>query len=433
MKKKLKVFGIIALMLIIGLVMLGCENPSGGGNDDDTPIDNGNNPPNNDTPIDNPLRNFSGTLSITPSDETVNKPFSIFYEGETVTADYEGEESEEILANVTFQWQKDGKDIPGEVSADFIIPEYGIYSVKMSAPGFSNVTSKTMSVIGVKDTELDFYKSLAFGNGTLAVFDDGLTYNNSNGLTFGNNMFIGIDKSNLWKSSDGIDYTREAFPLANASLLCIEYINNKFFVGGYDGFLAYSDDGENWNKINTDMENDINIVSITYGEGLYLLLTSKGIFYSSTGTGEDWTKAGDPIIYGDSLKSKITYIENLSRFIAVTDNNLAWSDDGMNWNENKVTHNSIFGIGGTITTLFITSVDFGNGIIVAGLESQNNDPVQANKIVVSADGKTWETIEFTSVESINSYTYINDIIFADGIFYILDNRLGLLALPFPKQ
>jgi hypothetical protein len=55
MKKTFKVFGIIALMLIIGFVMIGCDNPSGGGKDkdNDTPINNGDNPPNNDTPIDN--------------------------------------------------------------------------------------------------------------------------------------------------------------------------------------------------------------------------------------------------------------------------------------------------------------------------------------------------------------------------------------------
>jgi uncharacterized repeat protein (TIGR02543 family) len=35
------VFGIIILAMIIGFVMIGCENPSGGGNDKETPIDNG--------------------------------------------------------------------------------------------------------------------------------------------------------------------------------------------------------------------------------------------------------------------------------------------------------------------------------------------------------------------------------------------------------
>jgi uncharacterized repeat protein (TIGR02543 family) len=45
MKHMFKVFGIIAFMLIIGFVMIGCDNPSGGGNDDDTPIDNGDDTP----------------------------------------------------------------------------------------------------------------------------------------------------------------------------------------------------------------------------------------------------------------------------------------------------------------------------------------------------------------------------------------------------
>jgi uncharacterized repeat protein (TIGR02543 family) len=46
----LKVFGIILMIMIVGFVMIGCDNPSGGGKDKDipiidTPINNGDNPP----------------------------------------------------------------------------------------------------------------------------------------------------------------------------------------------------------------------------------------------------------------------------------------------------------------------------------------------------------------------------------------------------
>jgi uncharacterized repeat protein (TIGR02543 family) len=85
----LKVFGIIMMIMIVSFVMIGCDNPSGGGKDDDndtpindTPINNGDNP--TDTP-DDPADPVYFTVRFDSNGGSSVNPIENIEPGNTIT------------------------------------------------------------------------------------------------------------------------------------------------------------------------------------------------------------------------------------------------------------------------------------------------------------------------------------------------------------
>lgn len=118
--KKRSFFDIIVLFAIIGLLVVGCENPSGGGKK------------NNDSP-DN-LASFTGTVSITAA--------ATFTAWEELTATYTGGTETDI----TYEWKKDSSGTvlaTGTMFTPTATTGAGTYTVNISKDGYN---SKSASV-----------------------------------------------------------------------------------------------------------------------------------------------------------------------------------------------------------------------------------------------------------------------------------------------
>ena len=110
MKNLTKLLGIIALAVVIGFSMAGCENPAGHDGD----------------------KVLTGTVSINPSGTAVVNT--------ELTATYSGSET------VSFQWYKDGTAVPGATTAKYTPITAGSYTVRVSAAGYESKTSAAVEV-----------------------------------------------------------------------------------------------------------------------------------------------------------------------------------------------------------------------------------------------------------------------------------------------
>ena len=110
MKNLTKLLGIIALAVVIGFSMAGCENPAGHDGD----------------------KVLTGTVSINPSGTAIVNT--------ELTATYSGSET------VSFQWYKDGTAVPGATTAKYTPITAGSYTVRVSAAGYESKTSAAVEV-----------------------------------------------------------------------------------------------------------------------------------------------------------------------------------------------------------------------------------------------------------------------------------------------
>ncbi|MDR1802784.1 MAG: hypothetical protein LBQ94_04190 [Treponema sp.] len=158
----------------------------------------------------------------------------------------------------------------------------------------------------------------------------------------------------------------------------IAYGGGRFVAGGYDGFMAYSDNGIDWTRVtDSPFDEDYYITGIAYGGGRFIAVGFDGynhvysrIAYSADG--QTWTRVRNIPFADDSAIGGIAY--SGSRFIAVgmslgsrlVDESteyyriplLVSSTDGTSWSVST----SPFEDEGEI----LTSIAYGNGNFVVG-------------------------------------------------------------------
>jgi len=154
-------------------------------------------------------------------------------------------------------------------------------------------------------------------------------------VSYGNGRFVAVGAGGrMAYSENGINWTAMQGPFfSSTDSTCIYWINDRFFAGG-SSQLGYSFTGiNNWTYI-ADMTGQNNyfgstIYSITYGNGMFVAVTSDGrIVYSLSGT--NWLLATNNILgIGNAIRGVIW---GNDRFIAVGHNGrMAHSRDGINW------------------------------------------------------------------------------------------------------
>jgi hypothetical protein len=111
MKTSAKLWGIIALLVLIGFVVTACEsgNQNGNGNND-----------------------LTGNITVTPNINVIIHT--------KLTAVYSGNET------VNYQWEKDEIAINGETNTDYTPTVAGKYTVTVSAKGYNSKTSAPVTV-----------------------------------------------------------------------------------------------------------------------------------------------------------------------------------------------------------------------------------------------------------------------------------------------
>jgi hypothetical protein len=357
MKNTIKLFGVIALAVLIGFSMAACDSGDGGNpNEPNSP----NNPNNPTTP--------TGTIWTA----VTNGPFN------------------NNILDIAYGNNK-------------FVAVSGMYNN-------SGGNKLAYSSDGIKWTEIPSNYSyrtgralvIAYGNnmfvtggelGETSTSTDGATWTNSTGagigeiraIVCGDGKFVaGSYSGKMAYSSDGIKWTvLTNSPFGNSSVHKIVWGNNKFVAGG-SSKIAYSSDGITWTAVTDPFGGAGEYIStIAYGNGKFVAGSSYGkMAYSSDGI--TWTAVANspfsyPYDFGDPYFDIIDVVSaginaiayGNGKFIALNcSGKTAVSSDGSTW---TVVSDSVFGkimpdlqYGGDLYNNQISSIVYGNGKFVVG-------------------------------------------------------------------
>ncbi|MDR2729981.1 MAG: hypothetical protein LBB81_03680 [Treponema sp.] len=157
-----------------------------------------------------------------------------------------------------------------------------------------------------------------------------------NAIVYGNNKFVaGGMFGRMAYSSDGVKWT--AIPGGDyvsdpgqstfeyTDIDAIAYGNNKFVAGGV-GKMAYSSDGVKWTAVTDSKFDNYGITAIVYGNNKFVAVRGGGQMAYST-DGVKWTVVTDSP-FTDIIES-IVYAKD--KFVAGGRGQMAYSSDGVTW------------------------------------------------------------------------------------------------------
>ena len=362
MKNTIKLFGVIAIMAVIGFTMASCGGGAGDGTTGDLDL--------------------SGIIGISYSSPATA--------GEILSAYYSGSES------VSYQWNKDGTALSGKTETTLIAETEGSYTVTVSAAGYKSKTSDAVIVgpavpiwIAVEDTTFDANRiqAITYGNGkfvaggyngTMATSLDGInwtavvdnkfgTTSYINAIAYGNSTFVAGGEtysfSKMATSPDGINWTAVATTTFDtAGIKAIAYGNGKFVAGGANGKMAYStDNGTTWTAVPNSTFDTAGIFAIAYGNGNFVAGGSYGRMAISP-DGINWGPVYNSSFHSGSFEyyviSAIAHA-NGKFFAGGREGGMSTSPDGINWTG---VYTEFIDYS---TYTFITAIAYGNGIFVA--------------------------------------------------------------------
>ena len=169
------------------------------------------------------------------------------------------------------------------------------------------------------------------------------------------------------------------------------YTGTRYIAIGEKNYAIYSTDGENWAELSTlptASSNETWGLLAYNGETIVALTTDffgkAQTFAYSTDNGDTWTQGTMPISVNWRA---ITY--GNGKFVAITYNKVAVSDDGINW---TLTDNEIANL---------RNIVFGNGLFVI-------TPSSGNVCYYSADGISWANTTLPESGDWRALAYGND-------------------------
>jgi len=291
-------------------------------------------------------------------------------------------------APLAYQWQFNGSNILGAVSAALTLPNIsladgGSYRVLVSN-SFSTVISVPANLtVTLPAGSWGLRRGFTNESTLLAV-------------TFGNGLFVAAgDSGSLLTSADGVAWTNHS--RAPSDFLAGTAAGNGKFVAvggrGSDAIILGSTDGVSWVDRNVTPSNAFSAAA--FGNNRFVVVDGNGAILSSP-DGISWTS----IAAGQSSFTTVTYAHG--KFIALaSDGTVAESDDGIAW----VQQNS------GPTNVINSGIAFGNGLFVAtGYRSVPGAP-DYSLISRSADGLDW-----SAPASQFSYDHLYGVAYANGTF-----------------
>lgn len=201
-------------------------------------------------------------------------------------------------------------------------------------------------------------KSVAYGNGFIAVGQNGLILTSQNGIDwidrtddamanlskviYAGGKFIIVGEGGIIATSDGSTVTKQTSP-TDTDLKAVTYGNGKYIaVGNLRGYAAVvtSEDGVTWTKITLNaLLSRKAIFDIAYGNGNFVILDSATLYITS-----DFASI-TPKRLGDTPTANGTICYTNDRFILSCRYKDYDSKDGIEWNEiTKELGNKLSGI-----------------------------------------------------------------------------------------
>lgn len=226
-------------------------------------------------------------------------------------------------------------------------------------------------------------------------------------IVYANGLFIAYDNKwqyngNVVTSTDGINWSRYPRPVANKNIYAesITYGQGLYVMVGFSGIIETSTNGQTWTSRTSGSTSQF--YSITYGNGLFVACGAAGLLKSSTdGITWDTRTAGttnyiQKVVYGNGL-----YV------YANFGTSLGTSTDGISWTYATVTSF----VNDTVSNIY--DITYGNGTYVAvgtkGISGVSGG--RSGYIATSTDAVTW-----TSRSTI--YSYIDLVDYTNGVFFI---------------
>ena len=266
------------------------------------------------------------------------------------------------------------------------------------------------------------------GTNTMATSVDGITWTGrgttvfttaGGRITYDNNLLVAVGEgfNNFATSTDGISWD---VPTQLNSGYHVTYINNSWFIAGSSNsgqnIIAKSTDGIIWKDLNLTISGGLSsCYCLAYGNGKWVACSNNKIAYSTDGT--NWTSTTstggitayvNKVAYGKDGSGNGLWIAAGQGYTSPTSYSIATSTDGITWTSRNT--NSIFPFNGN-GSYGANSVAYGkdgsgNNLWVA--VGQNS--VTGNCIATSVDGTTWTT------RSSAGFSYGADVIYANNVW-----------------
>lgn len=179
-------------------------------------------------------------------------------------------------------------------------------------------------------------------------------------VCYGNGLFVAAGTQNFATSTDAETWTTRTAPLNNVS--SVRFLNGYFYAVGTG--IYRSPDGVSWSKCNISEYTGYPIMSIDYGNNMYVCVTSSRAVYSYDGV--NWSYADMPnyswrcVCFGNGV------------FVAagLTNGYITYSTDGKTWSLAQLPSGNVM----------LHGVCFGSGRFIAAAY---------NNVEISVDGRSW--------------------------------------------
>ncbi len=221
---------------------------------------------------------------------------------------------------VTFQWQRNGTNLPGATNATLVFAnaqysDSSYYAVEVS-DGLHSQMSDTASVLVAATDPLDTWNKWSSSLVTSWLID----------VICVDGLFVAVgDFGKILTSPDGVNWTKRDSG-TNVTLYAITYGKGLFVAVGSSGTILASPDGVVWTRrvpIVTPYLNDV-----VYGNGMFVAM-GQNIFLSSPDglVWTNWTSVQGPGVLDGAYGN--------GRFVAVGgySNVVYTSTDGLHWNQ----------------------------------------------------------------------------------------------------
>ena len=214
------------------------------------------------------------------------------------------------------------------------------------------------------------FVTVAYNTNYFAYSTDGITWTESTisstsrnwqSVCYGNGVFMTVaGNSNYYAiSTDGITWTENLISDTSRNWRSVCYGNNKFVaVASNNNYCAYysiedavwtekkiSNTSRDWQSICYGNEKFIAVASGNYGENVYFAYSTDGITWTEgvmlSNSSASIINYRYSICYGGGMFVAVGYTEDDSSGTVVTDNNMSYSFDGINWISKSIGSGSI--------------------------------------------------------------------------------------------